>query len=139
MKHSFRFLADLQEKKQNSYLWSLKESKVFHFQKVLRLKLTAKVEVFDGKGTSACGTVLSVSSKEVLVETFELKKEGRQLPLLCLALAVFRQASFEDILSELVELGVDKIFCFQKYLDDVHQFLACFRKVWVTLLLFPVI
>ena len=82
MKHSFRFLADLQEKKQSSYLWSLKESEVFHFQKVLRLKLAAKVEVFDGKGTSACGAVLLVSAKEVLVETSELTNVKKHSHLL---------------------------------------------------------
>lgn len=81
-----------------------------HLMHVMRLGVGSEVELFDGKGVLAKGTVAKTSKKGVFVgvestQTIEPAKTGRVI----IAAAIAKGNRFDLIISKCTELGVDCI------------------------------
>ena len=63
MAHRYRFLATPEK---NKKIWHILDDERHHLKKVLRLKETEEVEVFDGNGLDAIGTITKITASEVI-------------------------------------------------------------------------
>ena len=79
-----------------------------HLADVLRLKRGDKVELFDGQGTLANASVMSVSGKVTLqVKEKKLSKPDR--PKIVIAASIAKGGRFNWLISKCTELGIDHI------------------------------
>jgi len=113
MSHTFRFIAS----RPPGNFWELSGEEAHHLAKVLRLDLGTTVEVCDGAGLWATGTVESIApgGKTVSIATNgELKIEKAPAWPLHLCLGAQKPGSIDDLLPSLVELGTDTLHVFQQ-------------------------
>ncbi|MCK5014147.1 MAG: 16S rRNA (uracil(1498)-N(3))-methyltransferase [Candidatus Omnitrophica bacterium] len=89
------------------------KDELHHLRDVLRLKKNAQVDLFDGKGREASGSLLSITSQKAEVKILSVKESKRQGPLLILACALPKKSKFEFIIEKATELGVDEIIPLQ--------------------------
>lgn len=112
MSHIFRFFGH------ETYpcKWSLDPEELEHIRKVLRLKIGDRVEVMDGKGLIAKGHLTEISKDQVLIETaIESQSFVAKAPIQkAIALGALKPGDVDDILTELVELGINEIHIFQQ-------------------------
>lgn len=110
MSHLFRFVGERVGDKR----WRLADDEAHHLAKVLRLEVGAEVEVTDGKGRWAKGTVQSSGAKSAEIEASE---EGQVAPPtlpISFAVAALKPGDVDEILPALTELGVDHVHVFQQ-------------------------
>jgi 16S rRNA (uracil1498-N3)-methyltransferase len=85
-----------------------------HISRVLRLSEGSPVELFDGRGTLAEGTIESLSRKQVIVHATDIsqtppKKSGR----IILAVSFAKGQRFDWLIEKCTELGADHIAAVQ--------------------------
>ena len=91
MKHIYRFLASREKNldSQNSFYWKIMGDEWHHLAKVLHLQEKDIVEVFDGCGNYAKGSLVEISSKKfALLEMLVILIE---LPLIHLVVLVLSE------------------------------------------------
>lgn len=115
MKHTYRFLASYSDQE-----WLLLEEEVRHVLKVLRLESGAKIEVTDGQGRWAEGTlrVLSKAKAEVVVSKQYTGSPAGDLHIL---IGAIQSSDFEQMIPGLVELGVTHITSFLQVGTEKHR------------------
>lgn len=112
MSHMFRFFGQ----EISPCKWAIDPEELEHIRKVLKLKVGDTLEVMDGKGLIARGHLVEISRDQALVETtptsqyFTDKSELRR----AIALGALKPGDIDDILPQLVELGMDEIHIFQQ-------------------------
>src|SRR3989338_5294947 len=84
-------------------------SELHHLRTVLRLKKNDLVQIFDGKGQEASGTLCSISPQKAEVRIQSVRAMSHLKPLLILACALPKKSKFELIIEKATELGVDEI------------------------------
>lgn len=113
MTHTFRFIGS----RQPTNRWELSGEEAHHLAKVLRLNLGTTVEVCDGAGLWATGTIESIApgAKSVSIITDGQLHIERAAPWpLHLCLGAQKPGSIDDLLPSLVELGADTLHVFQQ-------------------------
>lgn len=108
MSHRFRFIGELNGKK-----WTLGPDETQHLAKILKLKVGDEVEVTDGVGRWASGTIEEIKGKEATILSREIQQDSEGQVFVTLALAALKPGNFDDILPSIIELGVDEIVIFQ--------------------------
>ncbi len=107
--HRFRFLG----RREDDGRWRVDdEDEVTHFGRVLRLEVGCEVEVCDGAGRAAVGTVVEAGKKAFLVLPQVETVAERKTPRLVLALGALKHGALDEILASLVELGIDEVHAF---------------------------
>ncbi len=89
---------------------ALPESESHHARSVRRLGPGEKVELFDGQGQVAAGSIVSVGRRETIVLAEEVISELQHLPRVHLALAVPKGKRLDWLLEKVTELGVASIW-----------------------------
>jgi 16S rRNA (uracil1498-N3)-methyltransferase len=117
MRHLFRFIGQQLDPR----TWELSDDESHHLSKVLRLSQGEIVEVTNGQGLWATGTVESVgkSTTTLRVTTNELgeakvHRDPRPKPEIILGVGALRHGTLDEILPGLVELGVDSLHLFHQ-------------------------
>ncbi len=88
----------------------LSPNEAHHAHSVMRLKAGDAVELFDGKGTIATGTMHSASKRDASVEVADLQKAKRpNTNRLTLAMAMPKSPRQSFLFEKCTELGVDAI------------------------------
>jgi len=82
---------------------------IHHLKNVLRLKLFAKIDVFNGQGQEAKCTIQSMTSNAIHLHIDSLKTSEIKLPTIILACAMPKKSKFELIIEKATELGVAEI------------------------------
>lgn len=85
------------------------KEELHHLYRVLRLKKNDTIQLFDGKGGEAWGTLLAVSANKATVQINSIRRFKRKKPLIILACALPKKSKFEMIIEKATELGVDEI------------------------------
>ena len=81
-----------------------------HMTKVLRLVIGDEVTLFDGKGASAQGQIISTDKKTVNIKLGKNTKQlPRQIGRIIIASSVAKSDRFETLIAKCTELGVDAI------------------------------
>ena len=81
-----------------------------YMTRVMRLILHDNVELFDGKGTLAQATIVSVAGDKVIVEVNDLQSFDRpESGRIIMAASVAKGDRFDWLISKCTELGVDRI------------------------------
>jgi 16S rRNA (uracil1498-N3)-methyltransferase len=106
--HIFRFFA----KKKDANVWELDSFEIEHAHKVLKLKPGTVVEVMNGVGEIAIGTIESISRAQVLVNlTQSLEVTPKDIHH-AVAIGALKPGDVDEILPALVELGLAEIHVF---------------------------
>jgi 16S rRNA (uracil1498-N3)-methyltransferase len=87
---------------------ALDEAQAAHARRVLRLQPGDAVELFDGRGRVAIGTVASLQGR-VLIEITRTLTVPPLKPTLELAVALPKAGRADDMVNQLVQLGVDRL------------------------------
>lgn len=95
------------------------QSEVHHIRDVLRLKKGAQIELINGAGCVALGTITDLQSVAVKIQVENIYVEEPRLPRLTLACAIPKKGKFENIIEKTTELGVDEIIPLQTHNSDV--------------------
>lgn len=111
MKHTYRFLASFAAE-QN--MWLIKEEELHHLKKVVRLNVEDSVEVFDGQGRWAKGTIAAIEKDQASVLCPQHFAEQSPDSSFSLALGALKPNSVDQLLPSLVELGVANIHVFMQ-------------------------
>lgn len=117
MAHRFRFLATANASDQ----WSIAGEEAFHLKRVLRLNVGDTVEVFDGKGRLATGTLQTVTDKEALITAEPAQISAPPTSQLVLALGALKPSLVDELLPGLVEVGLDELWLWQQEGTDKHR------------------
>lgn len=93
--------------------WSIEDQELYHLERVLRLKSGDQVQLIDGQGNYAAGTISTISklSASVEIQTTKLQPESR-FPT-TVAVGALRHGSMDEVLPAIVELGVGAIVVFR--------------------------
>lgn len=83
-----------------------------HLAHVMRLKVGEQVELVNGKGDLASGTVLSLSKKEAIVEVLSLTHQDLPPPRFLLAIPIMRPSKLELVIEKCTELGADAFWIY---------------------------
>lgn len=85
------------------------KKEIHHCKDVLRLKPGDTIDLFNGKGREATGTIISLTKKEASIEidSYQVSQGGKITVIL--ACAIPRRAKFETIIEKTTELGIDEI------------------------------
>ncbi len=111
MSHTFRFIGQRDAAGQ----WTVTGDELHHLAKVLRLSEGEAIEITDGAGRVATGTIQSIASKTAVLDLGqEVTVPAPKWPVRML-LGALKPGSFDDLLPDLIELGVDHVDVF------VHQ------------------
>lgn len=143
MKHLFRFLASpISGSKQ----WTITEEEFRHLSKVLRLSIGDEIEMTDGRGTIALGSIVSIEKNHATVEITKTDKIPKPTRPLALAIGALKPGSVDDVLPFLTELGLDEIVVFlqegdakvriaEKVIERWHRILLAAvkqsKRVWI--------
>ncbi len=85
-----------------------------HASRVLRLPVGAPVEVFDGKGTLAEGTIEQISRDKVVIKPSRITQATAcEQPKIILAVSFAKGQRFDWLVEKCTELGVDHIAAVQ--------------------------
>ena len=107
MKHTYRFFADFTENQ-----WNIDPADIIHITKVLRLKNGDAVEVFNGNGKTAVGTINVISGKKVEFIPKQSKSFEKKDHVLAIGIGALKPGFIDDILPPLIELDVDEVHVF---------------------------
>jgi 16S rRNA (uracil1498-N3)-methyltransferase len=80
-----------------------------HLAHVLRLSAGAPVELFDGQGRSAEGTLAQVTKRTAEIQIVAVRETPPVLPRITLAVAVPKGERFDWLVEKAAELGVAKL------------------------------
>lgn len=83
----------------------LPPDEVYHARTVLRLEAGREVELFDGRGSVACGNAIAVGKRAVTVTIYSVHRVGRTGPVVNLAFAVPKGKRLDWLLEKATELG----------------------------------
>lgn len=114
MSHVFRFFARPKNGEKNSPTWLLDVNEIEHARKVLKIKIGDTIEVMDGAGSCGEGTVVTSSRDEVSVEVSSISHEPVPDVTKALILGALKPGDFDDVLADLVELGLDQVHVFHQ-------------------------
>lgn len=109
-KHRFRFLGS--PSTSNPDVWEIADGELDHIVKVLKLKVSDAVEVFDGSGRSCFGPILSISKLAGLVKNQSERMVDRDKNQLFLILGVLDFKKMDQLIPQLVELGLHQLTLF---------------------------
>jgi 16S rRNA (uracil1498-N3)-methyltransferase len=107
MKHRFRFLGQTTTGRD----WQLDDDEIAHVRNVLRIPEGELVEVTNGQGSWAVGS-LRYEGKKCAIDTQESGLEAPSTNKIGLAVGALKPATIDDLLPMITELGVDEIFVF---------------------------
>lgn len=107
MAHRFRFLAT----KRTDQQWILLDDEVRH-AKVLRLKPGDPIEICDGQGAWAVGVWQSGAEKTGHIEVEHAEVAAPPSRVVTLCLGALKHQEIDDLIPQLSEVGVDKLFVF---------------------------
>ena len=107
MSHRFRFFGTAQTSG-----WLIAGDEHTHLAKVLRLPVGSVIEVMDGTGIWCVGKIAEITASTARVEVQENKKDLPRAVKLIVALGALSHGEVDEVLSPLVELGVDEIIVF---------------------------
>ena len=110
MSHRYRFIGA----ETAPGLWLLDADEALHLAKVLRLSVGTAVEVTDGAGAWALGTVAAVAGKSATIAGETTQVEAPPAWRLQVCVGALRPGLLDEILPGLTELGVDAIHVFQQ-------------------------
>jgi 16S rRNA (uracil1498-N3)-methyltransferase len=93
---------------------TLDETESHHLSRVLRIEEGAPVEVFDGRGTLAEGTVERIERRHVTINTHRITRTPRpDADRLILAVSYAKGQRFDWLVEKCTELGADHIAAVQ--------------------------
>ncbi len=98
-----------------------------HALKVLRLTLGDELQVSDGRGNWAQGTITSLDKKSLTLSVFDRGNAERIDPELIVIQALTKSDRAKETIELLVEAGVDRIIpwqsdrCISRWKGDMHQ------------------
>jgi|GEM_PF-379423 len=107
-RHVFRFFGS----RVTDSLWRLDDAEAHHALKVLRLPPGEAVEVMDGMGAVARGTLKPTGKESADVDVIESRTEPAEPAGLELAMGALKPGDLDEILPALVELGMTRISIF---------------------------
>lgn len=117
MIHQYRFIGQ----RSSDGAWVLDESEKHHLKKVLRLKSGTMVEVANGCGLIASGKI-DIINNEVIFKEDHLQRSIPPKKKLAVAVSFQNKKYFSDIISPLVELGVDEVYFYSQKQTPKHFF-----------------
>lgn len=95
-------------------LTELDEEQSHHLTRVLRIEAGGQVELFDGCGTFAYGTVREIQKRKVIVAASDIQRHPRpQTGRLILAVSYAKGQRFDWMVEKCTELGADHIAAVQ--------------------------
>ncbi len=80
-----------------------------HLKNVLRLKVGNDIIVCDREGNEYSGTITAMERKRALIKVADLKSTRRSEMKLTIACAIPKGNSMDDIIDQLIQLGVERI------------------------------
>ena len=92
---------------------------VHHIIQVLRLKPGEKLTLFDGRGKTALGEIVSVGKQKVTVKIQSVQTRQKTFHI-TLACSIPKKGKFETIIEKSTELGVDEIIPLTTQRSEVH-------------------
>ena len=135
-KHIFRllgkpvFIAQNQEQE-----WEVSAEEAHHARKVLRLKENDVVEVFDGLGASIRGCIKKFNGENITVMGDPLPFDAAPSVTLGIAIGALKPATADELISPLVELGVDEIHFFMQQQASRDRFSPHVQGRWQRIVL----
>jgi len=91
-----------------------------HLIRVLRVKVGAHVQAFDGQGKQANGEVTAISKTDLTLElTTPYKSTNESALNVTLAVALLKGDKLSDVVRQATELGVNRIVLFKSQYADV--------------------
>ena len=110
MSHLFRFFGH----EIGPDRWSIEQDELVHLRKVLKMRAGDTLEVMDGCGRVAKGTLAEVSKELGLVDITSIQITEKPSTKKALAIGALKPGDLDDILTDLVELGLQEIHVFQQ-------------------------
>lgn len=110
MSHLFRFFGH----EIDNQLWSIDHDELEHLRKVLKMRVGDTLEVMNGAGTIAQGTLTELSKDHATVAVTSQQHTEKPVVLKALAIGALKPGDLDDILTDLVELGIHEIHVFQQ-------------------------
>jgi 16S rRNA (uracil1498-N3)-methyltransferase len=106
--HRFRFFGE----QRGDGLWDLSEDEARHAAKILRLDVGAEVEVTNGRGDWALGTIDELKGARGVVRATEERRDPEPPYELTVAVGALKPGDLDEVLPGLAELGVDRVRVF---------------------------
>jgi 16S rRNA (uracil1498-N3)-methyltransferase len=100
----------------------LDEDEAHHLQHVMRLVAGDNIELIDGKGALAQGTIKKCSKRNIVVEVSEVQKEPPPPFSMIIAQAIPRFQRLDVILEKGTELGMTELWLFPGVHSEKGQF-----------------
>lgn len=110
MSHLFRFFGH----EIDSHRWLIDQDELEHLRKVLKMRVGDALEVMNGTGTIAQGTLTELSRDHATVAVTSLHHTVKPPVVKALAIGALKPGDLDDILTDLVELGIQAIHVFQQ-------------------------
>lgn len=100
-------------------VFDLDQSQSTHLSKVLRMQLEDKIDVFDGKGSSAICKIVEINRSKIVVERIaEIKRSNPIQPKINAILPIIKKDNLHFMLQKLTEVGVSKFIFYKPNLAD---------------------
>lgn len=116
MSHLFRFFG----RELTPGTWTVDQGELEHMRKVLRLKVGDTIEVMNGQGSIAQGELMELAKDHASVAVQSVTNIEKPSIKKALAIGALKPGDLDDILSDLVELGIDEVHVFQQ--SDTAKF-----------------
>ncbi len=105
----------------------LEETELHHLVHVLRCQVGETIELIDGKGSLAKGSICSIDKKRALLRLDALQKQPASPPQILLGVPLLRPSKLEWIVEKGTELGVDSFLFYPSERGEnkepsAHQF-----------------
>jgi len=94
---------------QSSTITITNPSEIHHLKNVLRLRKNTGVQLFNGQGLQADGTISEIAPQKVEISLINFVHSSEKTIHITLACAIPKKAKFETIIEKCTELGVDAI------------------------------
>lgn len=104
---------------------SLPKEAQMRFSKVLRVKTSEKIAVFDGQGQQVEGYLNSLDGN--LLQSYLVKKEPLK-PAICLLQSALEETKIKECIKRATEFGVDKIIIFEAQRSEAFVFNKLLKK-----------
>lgn len=131
MAHLFRFFA----KPHAEGVWTLGDQELEHVRKVLKIKVGNTVEVMNGEGAVGVGTVSDVHKDFIQVKVDHVTYCEKPTVKKALAFGALKPGDVDDLMADLVELGMDEIHIFQQEDTAKYRTSERPRERWERILL----
>ncbi len=93
-----------------------------HLIKVLRVKVGAQIQAFDGQGRQADGEITSLTKTDLALELAAPYESTSESTLnVTLAVALLKGDKLSDVVRQATELGVNRILFFKSHYADVPE------------------